>query len=535
MFADNALSASILLNRPALITIRKVTNMRKYVPLSLSLAIPALLLACSAVVGKAAEETTVKRPNILFCIADDWGWPHAGAYGAKEWVKTPAFDRLAREGVLFENCFTSNPKCCPSRASMVAGRNTWQMKEAVDHIVDWPKEFVSYVDLLDDAGYYVGLTGKGWGPGNWKSAGRKYNPAGPSYDRFKIEPPLSGISNKDYARNFIEDFMSQRPSPETPFCFWLGGHEPHRAYEDGSGVRAGKNLALVELPRFYPNRPVIRSDMLDYALEVEHFDRHVGRCLDYLDSIGELDNTIVVMTSDHGMPFPRVKGQIYEISYHIPLAVRWGRKGKPGRKIEDFINVRDFAPTFLEAAGLPKHQQITGRSFLDILTSDKEGFLDPDGRGMVLIGKERHDLGRPHNWGYPVRAIRTTDFLYVHNYEPDRWPAGNPETGYRNCDGSPTKDLLTGGFDRWYWLSFGKRPEQELYRISSDPGCIDNVANQPEYAATVSELRSQMEKTLKEEGDLRALGKPEWFDTIEYIGSKKHAWDTWMENQNPPK
>lgn len=504
---------------------------RVWTSLSLAIWLVAAGVCLCSTASAAENEEKQRRPNILFCIADDWGWTHAGAYGAGDWIKTPTFDRVADEGVLFENCFTSNPKCCPCRASIVAGRNTWEMKQAVNHIVNWPSEFVSYVDLLKDAGYHVGLTGKGWAPGDWKIAGRKYNPAGPSYDKFKTPPPHRGMSNNDYARNFIEGFMAARPNDETPFCFWLGTSEPHRAYEDGSGIRAGKKPGQVELPGYFPDNAITRSDMLDYALEVEHYDTHVGRALKYLEEIGELDNTIVVMTSDHGMPFPRVKGQIYEQGFHLPLAIRWGKQVPGNRRIGDFINVRDFAPTFLAAAGLPPHEQFTGTSFLDLLTSGKNGVIDSTKRNVMLVGKERHDIGRPHDWGYPVRAIRTPEYLYVHNYEPDRWPAGNPETGYRNCDDSPTKSRILASFDRYYQLSFGKRPEHELYRVSEDPECLNDLAGDPAYAPTVKELRERMEGMLKAEGDLRALGTPEWFDTIEYVGSKNHSWDAWIKNQ----
>lgn len=494
------------------------------------------LILCLVVVTSlvSARATAAERPNILFCIADDWGWPHAGAYGAGDWVKTPTFDRVAREGVLFENAFTSNPKCCPCRASIVAGRNTWQMKEAVNHIVKWPEEFISYVDVLNEAGYHVGLTGKGWGPGTWTESGRETNPAGPSYDRFKIDPPYRGMSRHDYARNFIEAFLQDRPSPDTPFCFWLGTSEPHRGYDEGAGLRAGKDPAEVELPAYYPDEKDIRSDMLDYAIEVEHFDSHVGRVINHLEETGELDNTIVVMTSDHGMPFPRVKGQIYEHGFHLPLAIRWGDHAPAGRTVRDFVNVRDFAPTFLDAAELPPYRQFTGKSILGLLKSHQSGWIEPESRSVMLIGKERHDLGRPNDWGYPVRAIRTPEFLYVHNYEPDRWPAGNPETVYRNCDGGPTKSRLLNSFDKWYALSFGKRSEHELYRIEEDPGCVENLADRAEFAQLMADLRLQMEAMLKKEGDLRALGQPEWFDTIEYTASRKHAFDTWLENRDQP-
>jgi arylsulfatase A-like enzyme len=345
-----------------------------------------------------------------------------------------------------------------------------------------------------------------------------------------LKPPYSGISNRDYARNF-EDFLEQRPK-DAPFCFWLGGQEPHRAYEEGSGVRAGRDPAAVTLPAYYPNQRIIRSDMLDYALEVEWFDQHVGRALDKLEQIGELDNTLVVMTSDHGMPFPRVKGQIYEDGYHIPLAVSWGNQMQGGRKVDDFINVRDFAPTFLEAAGLKAPPTMTGRSFVDVLKSNQSGTVDAT-RSVMLIGKERHDLGRPHDAGYPVRGIRTPDYLYVRNYEPDRWPAGNPETGYRNVDDGPTKEFLLRGFDEHYRMSFGRRPAEELYYVRTDPECLKNLATDLEYARVKRDLQERLDRMLREEGDPRALGNAAFFDTIQYTGPRRHSYSEWEKYNKP--
>jgi arylsulfatase A-like enzyme len=482
--------------------------------------------AAASLAGALAA--TGKRPNILFAIADDWGHGHAGAYGAGPWIKTPAFDRIAREGVLFTNCFTSNPKCSPCRATILTGRNTWQLKEAINHNSIFPNEFGLYPALLEKAGYHVGLTGKGWGPGDFKSTGFSHNPAGKEYRKFTLKPPTDSIAALDYARNF-EDFLEQRPAG-APFCFWFGGQEPHRPYEAGSGLRAGKRLADVTLPKYFPDHRIVRSDMLDYALEVEHFDSHVGRALAKLEQMGELDNTFVVMTSDHGMPFPRVKGQIYEHGFHIPLAVRWGGNGRAGRKVDDFINTRDFAPTFMQVAGVEQAGTMTGKSFLDVMRSDKPGTVDAS-RNVMLVAKERHDIGRPNDWGYPVRAIRTPEFLYVRNYEIDRWPAGNPETGYTNVDDSPTKRLITSSFDEYYQMSFGKRPAEALYKVGEDPDCVKNVAADLEYAKVKRQLRERMEETLRGEGDLRMLGRTDFFDTIQYVGPKKHSYANWLKYQ----
>jgi arylsulfatase A-like enzyme len=488
----------------------------------------SFLAATSGLAASAVSAQANRRPNVLFCIADDWGWPHAGAYGAG-WINTPSFDRIAREGVLFNNCFTSNPKCSPCRATILTGRNTWQLEEAIDHFGIFPHKWKVYPEILEDNGYWVGMTGKGWGPGDYVSGGFDRNPAGPEFQERRVPVPASGISGRDYAGNF-EDFLAKRPEGK-PFCFWLGGNEPHRAYEDGSGLRAGLDPKKVDVPKYYPDNAVVRGDMLDYAVEVEWFDSHVGKAMDKLAEMGELDNTIVVMSSDHGMPFPRVKGQIYESGFHIPLAIRWGGM-QGGRTVDDFINVRDFAPTYLEMAGVPKPDSMTGKSFLGVLRSNKSGWID-ESRNVMLVGKERHDLGRPHDAGYPVRAIRTKDFLYVRNFQPDAWPAGNPETGYRNVDDSPTKRLLLRGFDKFYRMSFGKRMPEELYRIGTDPDCMENVANDPEFWKVKSELRARMEEMLRAEGDPRALGDEEVFETYRYVGGRGHSYDAWLENQKP--
>jgi len=472
---------------------------------------------------------TARRPNILFFIMDDWSHGHAGAYGAT-WLKTPNFDRVARKGVLFTNVFTSNPKCSPCRASILTGRNSWQLKEAVNHYSVFPNEFAVYPSLLEKAGYAVGLTGKGWGPGDYRSTGFTHNPAGHEFQKRTLKPPYAGIGNRDYAGNF-DDFLAQKPK-DSPFCFWMGTTEPHRFYEEGSGVRAGRNPADVKLPSYYPDHRTVRSDMLDYALEVEWADQHLGRALDKLEQTGELDNTLVLATSDHGMPFPRVKGQIYEHGFHLPLAACWGSQIQGGRTVDDLINVRDFAPTFMEAAGLKPAPTMTGSSMMDILKSPKSGIVDPS-RNVMLVGKERHDLGRPNDAGYPVRGIRTFAHLYVRNYEPERWPAGNPETGYRNVDDSPTKQFLLSGFDNYYRMSFGKRPPEELYDVKADPDCVKNLATDLNYAALKRKLLERMEEMLRAEGDPRMLGNASFFDTIQYTGPSRHSYDSWLRNQKP--
>ncbi len=382
-------------------------------------------------------------PNILFAIADDISYPHMGAYGTS-WVSTPAFDRVAREGVLFDRAYTPNAKCAPSRSVILTGRHSWQLGAAANHWPYFPEEYRTWAEALADHGYHVGYTGKGWGPGQaGKIDGQPRLLAGTPYQEHKATPPAEHVSDNDYAANFAA-FLEARPEGQ-PFCFWYGALEPHRAYQYGVGVSEdGRQPAGVDaVPPYWPDTEAVRTDMLDYAFEIEHFDLHLQRMLARLEEEGELERTLVVVTSDNGMPFPRAKGQAYEVSNHMPLAAMWPAGiEKPGRTVDDFVSFVDLAPTFLEMAEISEAASgmlpIEGQSLLDILRSRGSGQIDPK-RDHVLVGKERHDVGRPNDQGYPIRGIVTDSWLFLVNFEPDRWPAGNPETGYLNTDGSPTK------------------------------------------------------------------------------------------------
>jgi N-sulfoglucosamine sulfohydrolase len=307
-------------------------------------------LACLSGRVGAAEAA---RPNILFVLADDWGFGHAGVYGCS-WVKTPAFDRVAREGILFLNAYTPNAKCAPSRACILTGRNPWQLKAAGNHMAFFPPEFKTYAEALGENGYFVGSTGKGWGPGvATNAAGNLRQMSGVPFEARTAPPPATEMSSNDYAANF-EDFLSAAPA-DKPWCFWFGSWEPHRAYEYGSGAaKGGMNPASIDrVPGYWPDNEIVRNDLLDYAFETQHFDRHLGRMLDELEKRGLLSNTLVVVTSDNGMPFPRVKGNAYEMSNHLPLAIMWSRGiTAPGRVVSDYVSFIDFAPTFIEVAGV---------------------------------------------------------------------------------------------------------------------------------------------------------------------------------------
>ena len=423
-------------------------------------------------------------------------------------------------------CYTPNAKCAPSRSCILTGRNSCQLDEACNHWPYFPVKFKSYAEALIDNDYHVGYTGKGWAPGIALDAnGKRRHLPGPPYSRLKTKPPAKAISPTDYAANF-EAFLEDQPK-DKPFCFWYGGHEPHRAYEYGAGIKYGKKKLeqIDKVFKFWPDNETVRTDILDYAFEIEYFDQHLKKMLDTLDKTGQLDNTLVIVTADNGMPFPRIKGQEYEFSNHLPLAIMWKKGIKdPGRTVADFVNFIDFAPTFLELAGLDAKQAgmqpIQGRSLTEIFNSTADGIVCTD-RDHILIGKERHDIGRPHDWGYPIRGIFKGDYLYLRNFEPTRWPAGNPETGYLNCDGSPTKtqilDMRRDGTDPKYWTwSFGKRPKEQMFNVAKDPECMNDLAEKAEFADLKEDMKKQMVAELRQQKDPRMFGRGHIFDEYKY-------------------
>ncbi len=484
-------------------------------------AVICLLLAAGPLAGADP------RPNILVAISDDQSYPHASAYGY-EAISTPSFDRVARMGLLFRNAFTPAPGCSPMRAAFLTGRNIWQIEEAGTHASLFPRKYEVYQDRLEQAGYFVGYTGKGWGPGNWQGSGRERNPAGPSFSDKTLQSP-PGIRNTDYAENFA-DFLATRP-PDKPFSFWYGSSEPHRSFPQGIGRANGLDPDKVRVPPFLPDTPEVRDDILDYCYEIQWFDAHLGRMLNLLAESGELQNTLVIVTSDNGMAFPRAKANVYEYGIHMPLAVCWPAKAPGGRTVDDLVNLIDLTATIYEAAGVapPSQFPLAGRSLVALMSSGKEGVVEPT-RDAVFSGRERHSSARFNSLGYPQRCIRTFDFLYIHNFRPERWPAGAPQKygsggyadaqdvrarrlgplhgGYHDIDACPTlafliKQRADAEIGKYFHLAVDRRPAEELYDIRRDPGCVENLAADPAHQAVKDKLAARLIDYLVATGDAR--------------------------------
>ena len=440
------------------------------------------------------------RPNVLLAISDDQSFAHTGAAGDPV-VRTPTFDRISAEGVRFSHAFCSSPSCTPSRGAILTGQHCYRLEAGVNLWSSLPARFETYPDLLEAAGYRIGYTRKGWGPGRLEPGGRSRNPAGPRFDDFRTFHETVGDG--------------------TPFCFWFGSQDPHRPYAKGSGVASGLRMDDVEVPEFLPDVEEVRGDILDYYAEIERFDRELGEILAYLDERDQLANTIVLVASDNGMPFPRAKADLYDYGSRVPLAVQWPERIPAGRTVDNLVSLVDLAPTILEAAGMQQRPDMTGRSLLGTLASDQQGRVDA-ARDHVILARERHTPWREGRVGYPMRAVRTEEYLYIRNLEPERWPAGDPPI-FGEVDPSPTKDLMRSGkddpeFAGLYRAAFDKRPAEELYDMSLGPGEMMNIAGQAEHAAARASLAALLDERLLATADPRALGQPPTWESNPHYG-----------------
>lgn len=473
-----------------------------------------------------------KRPNILLVIADDMSFGQLSFDGCKG-INTPNIDKLAARGVYFENAYCSAPSCSPSRAAILTGRNGYELESGAVLFGTLPAKFSTYTDLLEDNGYLVGYTGKGWGPGDIQEGGRQQNPAGKPFNKQKWKPfpdlnSNGGIFDIDYASNF-QEFLSNRVEDQA-FCFWYGAFEPHRVFDEGIGIRAGKKLSDVQVPEFLPDTKEVRTELLDFYFEIEWIDTQLGRMMDILEKEGELENTIIVFTSDNGMPFPRAKCTLYEHGTHVPLVVYWPEKMSRGGKVKDFVNLADLAPTFLDAAGIVAPKEMTARSLINILTSDKTGQVDAS-RDFVVSYKERHSIVQENPKDIAaMRSIREGDYLLIWNLFPDLWPLGHIDPRYNpflmpfgDVDDGRTKEALMKMIheekSKLFELTFlPKNVEFELYDVKKDPFNLTNLAKDPAYAEVLIALQKKLESYLYESKDPRLIGGEEVFTNSTYHG-----------------
>jgi uncharacterized sulfatase len=539
----------IFLRNISFITFERKTMNNLYQYIMLGTLTGGMISSCATKQEKQTDKSkeNLDAPNIIIAISDDQSWLHTSNAGCKL-VNTPAYDSVAKWGVVFENAYCAAPSCAPSRASLLTGKYAFEMGPAANLWGTFPEDEISMVDILKQAGYYTGSTGKGYGPG--KFPGREHNPAGEDFSDIRTRPYPEfeelHMWDIDYAANF-KKFIKNKPAGK-PFYFWYGGFEPHRSYQEGLGRYEGKKIEDVEVPPFWPDDSSVRDDMLNYLAEIEWFDMHLNRMINTLKEEGLFDNTIIIVTSDNGMPFPRAKATLYEYGTRMPLHISYGKKLKGNRKVLDFISHVDILPTLLEALDMETPVKLSGKSFWDILKSDKEGIIDSS-RNTVFTFRERHTWCQPEGLSYPMRAVRQDKYVLIQNIRPYLSPAGHPDiiysrkiNPYGDIDGSPTKEVILNKPENEYYkqLAAGKRGEFELYNLEKDPYQLDNLANDPAYADVKNALQDTLTNFLASHEDPRIAGNGLIFDTATYyfsngIYSAFMKWNEWHESSSEEK
>jgi len=520
----------------------------------------ALLFAASGFALSAPE-----RPNILFFFADDWGRfariysEHERTAGLNGLLKTPHLDRLAKSGVLFRNAHVNAPSCTPCRSSLLSGQHFWRTgRGAILQGAVWDETIPTYPLLLRDAGYHLGKSYKVWSPGSPADApygGQKhaFEQAGRAFNNFSenatelVEKGTTIEAAREQllaeVRGNFQAMLTAKPAGQ-PFAYWFGPTTTHRAWVRGSGKRLWNiepDALKGRLPAFLPDVPVVREDLADYLGEVQALDAAMGVLLAELERTGELSRTLIAVSGDHGAPgFPHGKCNLYGFGTGVSLIVS-GPGVKGGRVVDDMVSLPDLAPTFLEAGNVKPPAVMTGRSLWNVLQSDRQGLVDP-ARTWVVAGRERHvEIARPDFTPYPQRALRTLDHVLIVNFKPERWPLGNP---YRldgkdeptfdevakttfvtlpDDDAGPTKAWFVGArkspewsaqFDKFY----GRRPMFELYDLRKDPDEMNNLAEDPAYAAVRKEMTDRLFTILRETGDPRMVEDGKYFETPPLAG-----------------
>ncbi len=529
------------------------------------------LLMIAFIAGSCKKAAGPDKPNIVFLFADDWG-KYASVYDSIDGggtinsvFTTPNIDQIARSGVIFTNAHVPAPSCTPCRSSILSGQYFYRTgMGAILHGAVWDDKIPTYPPILQANGYHTGYSYKVWAPGTVPAepygGGKEdkltgdglarrlesmkdnrwyfqnpedelaYELGGTNFNRFSQYVTAKGDieqGKEDLLTEVRKNFESFLDADEEgkPFCYWFGPTNTHRAWVRGSG----KNLWGLnpddlkgKMPSYVPDVPEIREDFADYLGEALAWDASVGVIYNVLKERGELDNTVIVISGDHGIPgFPRAKTNLYNLGTHVALIVSCPKRYKGNRVVDDFVNLMDLAPTFLEMGNAEIPDIMDGKSILPILQSDKSGLVDKS-RTWILSGRERHVAqAREGNLPYPQRAIRTKDYLFIRNFKPDRWPIGTVEKGMRDIDGGPTKAWFMRNKDNpeysWEWnLAFGKRPYEELYDLSKDPYQVNNVVGEAEYVRVRNKMAAMLDSIMVATKDPRCYNEDCVFDRMPY-------------------
>ncbi len=422
------------------------------------------VMATNAMTAATAQAQS-SRPNFIVFIADDMAWNDCGAYGHPR-IRTPSIDRLAREGMRFDNAYLTCSSCSPSRSSIITGRYPHNTGAHQLHM-PLPGEQTTFVESLTKAGYYTASAGK-WHLG---------------------EATIPKFSTVHQKMNMWVSTLQNRPR-DRPFFMWFAFSDPHRPYEENTIPRPHSPEDVI-VPPFLPDNDLTRKDLALYYDEIGRLDSVVGRVIDELEEQGVTNETMIVFLSDNGRPFPRSKTTMYNSGVKTPWIVRWPGRVSPGTTCQSMVSSIDLAPTILQLAGLKPGDSFQGVSFEPLLDDPQSSVRD-----FVFAEHNWHDFD-DHG-----RSARNAEFSYMKNY-------------YTDVSGSPPADAVrsityqemirlhaAGELPLEQATCFQvPRPQEELYDLTNDPYELNNLASEPSYASSLAEMRMVLDDWERETGD----------------------------------
>ena len=429
-----------------------------------------------------ADQRTDDRPNILWVLSEDIS-PDLSCYGAPA-VQTPNLDKLAAQGIRYTNAFTTGPVCSASRSAMITGmfQTTIGAHNHRSHRDDGytlPEPVRLITEYFREAGYFTA---------NVKTAA----------------PGVAGSGKTDFNFQFKNAFdgsdWNQRKAGQ-PFFAQLSISMTHRG---GHWKTVREKLddpvdpAEVKLPPYYPDHPVAREDWATYLNSIQVMDQYMGKILKRLDDERLADNTAVIFIGDNGQCHVRGKQWLYDGGIHIPLIVRWPGKLNAGQVCDDLVSAIDISATVLKIAGVEPPKYIEGKVFLE---PDAKGVRKPVARHEYIIAaRDRCDETVDR-----IRCVRTKQYKYIHNFMPERpytQPNAYKEQSYPMLN--LMKELHAQGKLTPVQALFmaPRKPDEELYNLTSDPWEINNLAASPQHQQTLKNMRAILDKWIKDTGDM---------------------------------
>jgi len=448
---------------------------------------------------KEPKKPVDERPNIVFIIADDMAWDDSGAYGHPH-IQTPNIDKLAKNGMRFDNAFLTTSSCSPSRTSIITGLYPHNTNAEQLH---WPlpSEKVTFVEKLKASGYWTAQAGK-WHLGD--SIKNRFDlVADVGTMGFQLSPTGEKTRQKgdgSGCENWVP-VLKQRPQDQ-PFFLWLAAVDPHRPYSEGI-IENPHSLEDVMLPPYFPDTSNVREDFAHYYNEITRLDEYVGRVIAELDSQGVSENTLVLFISDNGRPFPRDKTTLYDGGIKTPWIVKWPKKIKPNSVSKSLVSSIDIAPTFLGLAGLEPLSTFEGMDFSPLLTNSD-----------TVIRNSIYAEDHWHDYEDYTRAIRTKEYKYIRNFYADLPNTPPADAFIGDTFQAMLKLKAKGELTKAQMACFtSQRPAEELYDVINDPYELENLAGNPDYEKKLMAMRSELKNMRKLTKDsLPTFRTPDEFD-----------------------